>query len=79
MAAPTRTPTVDEEARLWDAADVARFLKVSRSWVYREASAGRLPSVRVLGLRRFDPAVIRALPRPESPGAIVIPLTPKPA
>ena len=52
-------PTPEEQ--LWTAADVARFLKCSRAWVYREASAGRLPSVDFLGLRRFDPATIRAM------------------
>jgi predicted DNA-binding transcriptional regulator AlpA len=52
-------PTPDE--RLWKASDVARFLGCSRAWVYREASAGRLPSIDLLGLRRFDPEAIRAL------------------
>ena len=28
---------------VWDALDVARFLKVSRSWVYQQAEAGLLP------------------------------------
>jgi excisionase family DNA binding protein len=27
--------------------DVARYLKVSRSWVYQRAEAGQLPCVRV--------------------------------
>jgi excisionase family DNA binding protein len=45
---------------LWDALDVARYLKVSRNWVYLQADAGRLPSVRIGGLRRFDPDKIRA-------------------
>jgi excisionase family DNA binding protein len=45
---------------LWDANDVARYLKVSRSWVYQRAEAGLLPYVRVGGLLRFDPESIRA-------------------
>jgi excisionase family DNA binding protein len=50
------------ETVLWDAKDVAAFLKVSRSWVYRAVEANRIPSQRVLGsLLRFDPAEIRAL------------------
>jgi excisionase family DNA binding protein len=45
---------------LWDVRDVARFLKVSRSWVYQRAEAGLLPCLRVGGLLRFDPATIRS-------------------
>lgn len=44
---------------LWDANDVARFLKVSRSWVYQKAESGELPSLKIGGLLRFNPAVIR--------------------
>jgi excisionase family DNA binding protein len=51
--------------RLWDANDVAAYLKVSRSWVYHRAEAGQLPCVRVGGLLRFDPAAIRAAARGE--------------
>ena len=50
---------------LWDANDVAGYLKVSRSWVYHRAEAGQLPCVRVGGLLRFDPAAIRAAARGE--------------
>ena len=46
--------------RLWDANDVANFLKVSRSWVYQRAEAGLLPHLKVGGLLRFDPEEIRA-------------------
>ena len=45
---------------LWDAQDVARYLKVSRSWVYHQAEAGLLPHLRVGSLLRFDPDAIRA-------------------
>jgi excisionase family DNA binding protein len=53
---------VSRETRLtlWDALDVARFLKVSRSWVYERTMAGELPSIRIGGLRRFDPEAIKA-------------------
>jgi excisionase family DNA binding protein len=44
---------------LWDANDVARYLKVSRSWVYQRAEAGLLPCLRVGGLLRFDPGTVR--------------------
>jgi excisionase family DNA binding protein len=45
---------------LWDANDVARYLKVSRSWVYHRAEAGQLPHRRIGGLLRFDADAIRA-------------------
>ena len=48
---------------LWDANDVARYLKVSRSWVYHRAEAGQLPHLRVGGLLRFDADVVRAFAR----------------
>jgi excisionase family DNA binding protein len=44
---------------LWDARDVARYLKVSRSWVYQKAEAGLLPYLKVGGLVRFVPDRIR--------------------
>jgi excisionase family DNA binding protein len=50
---------------LWSAQDVARFLGVHRNWVYLQAEAGSLPCVRVGGLVRFDPEVIRAIGRGE--------------
>ena len=51
---------------LWDARDVAGFLKVSRSWVYSHTEDGTLPSVRIGGLRRFILAVIRSFARGEA-------------
>ncbi|NRD59716.1 helix-turn-helix domain-containing protein [Corallococcus exiguus] len=54
--------TAQEEA-LWDANDVARFLKASRSWVYQRAQAGQLPYVKIGGLLRFEPTAIRAFIR----------------
>lgn len=44
---------------LWDARDVARYLKASRSWVYQKAESGLLPYVKVGGLVRFVPERIR--------------------
>lgn len=46
---------------LWDVNDVARYLKVSKSWVYHRAEAGLLPYRRVGGLLRFEPEKIRGL------------------
>jgi excisionase family DNA binding protein len=69
-----------EDWELWTWREVARALKVSRSWVYAKAERGELPSLRVGGLLRFDPSEIRrfvtssptggrvfALEAPESP------------
>ncbi len=50
----------NEGEPLWDASDVARYLKVSRSWVYHRAEAGLLPYLRVGALLRFEPEAIRA-------------------
>lgn len=49
-----------DDSRLWDANDVAHYIGASRSWVYHQAEAGRLPCIRVLGFLRFDPRVVRA-------------------
>jgi excisionase family DNA binding protein len=46
---------------LWTAADVARFLNASQSYVYKAAEAGRLPCIRIGAMLRFDPARIRQL------------------
>ncbi|OLE63341.1 MAG: hypothetical protein AUG04_05615 [Deltaproteobacteria bacterium 13_1_20CM_2_69_21] len=50
-----------ESKTLWDARDVATFLKASRNWVYQQAELGKIPSVRIGGLLRFDPEKIKAL------------------
>jgi excisionase family DNA binding protein len=57
-----RTRTSQRDG-LWDSNDVARYLKVSRSWVYHRAEAGQLPHLRVGGLLRFDAEVVRAFAR----------------
>ena len=45
---------------LWTAADVASFLRASRSWVYQRAASGRLPCLKIGGLLRFSPEAVRA-------------------
>jgi excisionase family DNA binding protein len=57
---------------LWDARDVAAYLKVSRSWVYQHAEDGTLPSVKVGGLVRFLPEQIRAYVLGERPAGTSI-------
>ncbi|OJH39134.1 helix-turn-helix domain-containing protein [Cystobacter ferrugineus] len=64
MRRPTMdTDNLEQEEGLWDANDVARFLKASRSWVYQRAQAGQLPCVKIGGLLRFEPAALRAFIR----------------
>jgi excisionase family DNA binding protein len=59
---------------LWTADDVARFLRVSRSWVYHRAEAGELPCLRIGGLLRFEPDAVRAFMRGGRPtGGRVLP------
>lgn len=70
---------VDEVRDLWDANDVARYLKVSRSWVYQRAEAGLLPCLHVGGLLRFDPATVRAFARGEVQPPNVLPFPPPPS
>jgi excisionase family DNA binding protein len=50
---------LSEEWELWTWREVASALKVSRSWVYARAESGDLPSLRMGGLLRFDPAAVR--------------------
>ncbi len=45
---------------LWTVAEVAAYLKASRSWVYHQSECGQLPSLRIGGLLRFSPAAVRA-------------------
>ncbi|HUM12323.1 MAG TPA: helix-turn-helix domain-containing protein [Myxococcaceae bacterium] len=61
-----------EEWELWTWREVARALKVSRSWIYARAESGELPSLRIGGMLRFDPVAIQrfALESPRS-GRIV--------
>jgi excisionase family DNA binding protein len=69
----------EPSADLWDANDVARYLKASRSWVYHQAEAGHLPHLRIGGLLRFDPPTVKAFARGEAAhGGRVLTLRPRP-
>jgi excisionase family DNA binding protein len=57
-------------APLWNAKDVAVYLKASLKWVYHHASRGTLPCLHVGGLRRFDPEAIRAWARGERANSV---------
>jgi excisionase family DNA binding protein len=65
---PVRPPRPLTDDRLWDADDVAGFLSVSRSMVYKLEQAGELPCVRIGARVRFDPSVVRAFARGELRG-----------
>jgi excisionase family DNA binding protein len=58
-------------APLWDAKEVAAYLKTSLKWVYLHASKGTLPCCHVGGLRRFEPDAIRAWARGEPIASVV--------
>ncbi len=51
---------------LWTVAEVAAYLRVSRSWVYHRAAAGLLPCLRIGALLRFEPDAIRAYAQGEA-------------
>lgn len=61
MDAPHTTLPVTEP--LWTAEDVATFLRVSLSMVYKLRRMGALPAVRVGALFRFQPDEVRAYAR----------------
>ena len=52
--------TTDKPEALWKVGDVARFLSMSVSYVYKQVEAGELPCVRFGAAVRFRPDVIRA-------------------
>jgi excisionase family DNA binding protein len=58
MDGPHATPHVADP--LWTAEDVAAFLRVSLSMVYKLRRTGALPAVRVGALFRFQPDAVRA-------------------
>jgi excisionase family DNA binding protein len=67
-------PISSDEWELWTWREVARALKVSRSWIYAKAERGELPSLRVGGMLRFDPAAIRRFATTPAQGGTVVPL-----
>jgi excisionase family DNA binding protein len=71
---------LDDGESLWDANDVARYLRASRSWVYHRAESGELPCLRIGGLLRFEPEAVRAYARGERPAEerpAALPLSPR--
>jgi excisionase family DNA binding protein len=56
---------------LWRVEDVAKFLSLSESWVYKSAADGSLPSVRIGAALRFDPEQIRKFAKGELTTTVV--------
>ena len=71
MSAALKLETCEAEDRLWDVADVATYLHVSKSWVYQASASGTLPCVRIGALVRFEPSSLKAWVRGEAGGTVV--------
>ena len=54
MTTPSRRPEASTNLSLRTADEIAARLRVPKSWVYRAAREGTLPSVRCGRYRRFD-------------------------
>ena len=59
---------------LWTIADVANFLRVSKSMIYKKVESGTMPCIRVGALLRFDPAVVRRWATGEPEPTNVVPM-----
>lgn len=57
--APPSNPR-SAEPTMWRAKDLAAFLQVSVSWVYKHTEAGDIPYHRKHGVVRYEPDEIRA-------------------
>ncbi len=44
---------------LWTVSEVARFLSMSKQWVYKHAELGTLPCIRLGASLRFQPEAVR--------------------
>src|SRR5690349_10212058 len=64
------TGTMTDEA-LWSVSDLAKFLKMSKSWVYQSSAAGLIPCVRIGAALRFEPEAIRNWLRGESSARVI--------
>lgn len=60
LTAPALFPQEATMESLWNADEVAAYLRCSRSFVYKRAEDGSLPSVRIGAMLRFVPELVRA-------------------
>lgn len=44
---------------LWTVTETARYLKMSKSWVYRHTESGEIPHAKLGGVIRYSPTRIR--------------------
>jgi len=65
MKPKTTVQQLYEQEPLWTVKEVAKYLRMSSSWVYKMAEAGLLPVRRIGSSLRFDPEEIRAYARGE--------------
>jgi len=68
VPAPPEAPYLSIPQDVWTVADVCAYLRRKKSWVYREAAAGRLPCTRALGRLAFDANEVRAWWRRQQKG-----------
>jgi excisionase family DNA binding protein len=65
---------VQQESTLWTAAEAARYLKMSKKWVYRKALADEIPCHRFGSRVRFVPSELEswvAAGAPQTPPRVV--------
>lgn len=78
MSSPPRRPTCSAPEPMMTAEDVAAFLRISLSMVYKLRREQKLPGIQVGALWRFNPDAVRAFARgelpPPGPGAPVVPI-----
>ena len=54
---------IEPSESLWTVADVAAYVRCSKSLIYKLAERGELPSLRIGALLRFEPGAVRAWAR----------------
>lgn len=65
-------PEDPAEDTLWTVADAARYLRISKSWVYQGVAAGRIPHLKIGALVRFHPESFKAWCRGDDRAAKVV-------
>lgn len=49
----------DAPEDLWDVRRTARYLGMSKSWVYEQVESGSIPHIKLGSRVKFDPAAVR--------------------
>jgi hypothetical protein len=66
-----KTGLMSSVAAAWGTQEVADYFGCSKSWVYDASAAGRLPSLAISGMLRFDPEAIRRLAKGGRDGSVL--------